>query len=618
MTLVRTMRLLQIICVTLCTIVTSAQANPNHKDSHASLDAHGGDVAKELHAKASSLYAAAYQETQTQLDAIAKGRGARLSGKAIGQTYSKYREVYRLAPQLEILAEPSGVDFAMRYRGIGARQWNEVIRPFAGAPSSQKFVNSIRLAIQKQTPARLKTLEKVQKLVSEQKWIAAEEELNRLFRGLEVGICFLSDQEREDIEKPFGEVRAAIDTAMSRIRSQEAAQQLGQSRAQQLPDFLTHTTAIREATAAIATSGQADWEGEQVTGPQLVEGIGALWSEVHVACLRCRALDWAMQPLFQMAGASATKISPDPTSATMQQDYDQFSTVVIEAVIALIRADAARVSGDDTHRLYVEYLNSLAPLARQVADEKAVKAWDLALRQLAARSPSFDGEVKAYDAATRELLRWRARIATSIAQARSGDFKTLDKHLYDEAVSKNPFLGLFPERPNGQLAPLLMASVPPIMTAVTPRLIGQQATAFDVVRVSATSSSAIARFRARTYANVPAGLDLSGQVSALRTDLMVAKQAPALTLATAVSVHSAERGDLASVGGEIIGHHLEGLITRFAALPDAASILVPLGVLPTEDIQQPMLSQMLMRFDVKPTWIQHEHFYLDLPAAGPE
>ena len=73
-----------------------------------------------------------------------------------------------------------------------------------------------------------------------------------------------------------------------------------------------------------------------------------------------------------------------------------------------------------------------------------------ALQQLAGKSPAFNSEVQAYDAATSEMLRWRARTASSIARARSGEFQTLDKYLYDATVSQDPFLGLFPERPDGQ------------------------------------------------------------------------------------------------------------------------------------------------------------------------
>lgn len=603
----------------LCFLHTSSgQANPNHKDATAPLAAHGTGASKDLYTKIATLYGSAVKETKTQLDAVANGRGARLSGKAIGQTRAKLLQVERLAPILQIYGEPAAPDFALRYRDVGVLQWDHVVVPFSAAPTSQKYVSSIRLAIQKQTPARMKTLQRLEKLAAEEQWLQAETELYRLFDGLEVGTCFLSLKEREDIAKPFGAVRGAIDQAMRRIRSQEAASLLGQSRTQQTPDFTSHTTALREAVAAIAASGQAAWDGEQLSGPQIATKIGSRWTEVHVACIRCRALDWAMQPLLELAGANAARISPDPTSEMLQRDYTQFSTAAIESITAVIEADAARLSGDEAARLYVEYLEALAPLSRQIADSKDVAAWESALEQLAAKSPGFQGEVDAYRAATRELLRWRAKTAVSIAQARSSEFPTLDKYLYDATVTKGSVLGLFPERPDNQLAPRLLASAPQVINRATPLLLGKNATAFNVVRVTSTSSSAIARYRVRTYANVSADLDLADQVSALQQDLMVGPQAPALTLAAASSLQSAERGDLAAIGGEIVGNHLEGLITRFATLPVPASILVPLGVLPVEDIKQPLLPQMLMRFDLKPTWVQHKHFYADLSGVGPQ
>ncbi|MCA9120376.1 MAG: hypothetical protein H6822_09900 [Planctomycetaceae bacterium] len=596
-------------------LLSAATANPQHQAPHETLDAHGICDGGNLHGTAKSLYASAIKETQSYLDAVAAGKGARLSGKALGQTRLKFVRLYRMAPQLEIQGESAGTDFLFRVREFGGALLYEVIKPYASAPTSQNFVDAIRLSIKKQTPARVKILEKLQRMVADQDWIAAEVELYRLFDALEPGVCFLSDPERLEIEKPFADVRAAIDAAMRRIRSQEAAQMLGQSRGEQTPDFASLSAAMQQAIGEVAANGSTDWDGEQVTGPQLVEKFGMRWAKVHVACLHCRALDWAMQPLFQMAGANATKISPDPTSETLQHDYLQFSSTVVESVAALIRADAERVSGDEVVPLYNAYLKSIAPLARQVANGEALQTWNAALQQLASKAPEFADEVAAYDAATRELLRWRARTAASLARSRSGEYQTLDKLLYDATVSKAPFVGLFPERPDSQLAPRLLASAPAIMTVATPRLMGKQATAFDVVRVSPTSSSAIARYRSRTYANVPAGLDLSSHVSALKDDLLVRDDLSALTLGAAISIHSSERGDLAAVGGDIAGHHLEAVITRFATLPDAASILVPLGVLPIEDIKQPLLPQMLMRFDITPSWVQHEHFFADLSAV---
>ncbi|MEO8496108.1 MAG: hypothetical protein ABI614_13640, partial [Planctomycetota bacterium] len=210
-----------------------ATANPNHEDSEAALAVHGAEDAKALHDKAAALYAPSAKETQTYLEAISKGSGARLSGPAIGKTRLKLVQMERLGAQLEIYGEPAGTDFRLRFEIVNRALWLQVIEPYAAAPTSQNFVNSIRLTVKKHTPTRMKTLAKIQQLVAEQKWEAAEGELNELFDGLEAGTCFLSNQERNEIQQPFGEVRAAIDTAMRRIRSQEAAQLLGSSRTQQ-------------------------------------------------------------------------------------------------------------------------------------------------------------------------------------------------------------------------------------------------------------------------------------------------------------------------------------------------------------------------------------------------
>lgn len=601
-----------ILAATLLGLSGALSANPNDKDLHVALAIHGKGTVRDLALRANALSESGLQEARSQLEAVASQRGGRLSGQVIGRTRVQLVQLSHLAQQLEIYGEPAGVDFTFRIRETPYDHWFKVIKAYAATPNSQKFVNSIRLAIQKQTPARMKTLEKIQKLVAEQKWQTAENELYGLFDNLEAGTCFLSDQERQDIERPFAEVRSAIDTAMRRIRSQEAAQLLGESRKTQTPDFTASDARIREAVAAVAASGMGTWNQEPVTGPQLVGKIGGLWAEVHVACLHCRALDWSLQRLFQQAGANATRISPDPTSETLQRDYAQFSTSCIEAVISLIRADAARFSATEVPATYNEYLAALAPLARQVADDKAVQAWDAVLKELAAKSGPFAAEVQSYAAATDEMLRWRARVALSQAQSRSAQYPTLDKVMYDATVSREGYQGLFPVRPDGQLAPRLLASAPAVLTEATPRLVGKQATAFDVVRVTPTSSSSIARYRARTYANVPATADLAAQISSLKSDLLVTDSAPPLSLATATSLYSADRGDLAAVGGDLVGHHLEAVITRFASLPNAAHILVPLGVLPREDLDQDLLPQMLMRFDLQPTWVQHDHFFAEL------
>ena len=105
------------------------------------------------------------------------------------------------------------------------------------------------------------------------------------------------------------------------------------------------------------------------------------------------------------------------------------------------------------------------------------------------------------------------------------------------------------------------------------RLQGKPAQALDIVRLGNEGPVAIARYHVRSYANIPAPLDLAAETDALKFDLMVGDNLPAISMLAAVAVDSAERGDLAAVGGTITNQYLESLTTRFAALPTAASIL---------------------------------------------
>jgi hypothetical protein len=132
------------------------------------------------------------------------------------------------------------------------------------------------------------------------------------------------------------------------------------------------------------------------------------------------------------------------------------------------------------------------------------------------------------------------------------------------------------------------------------------------VRISAESKAAIARYSQRTYANLPAPLDMAVEVAALKSDLMVSDQAPPLTMTAMRAVVTAERGDLLSAGGSISGTVLEGVITRFATLPASAVVLTELGRLPPERFDGTNLHNMLMRFDIVPEWACHDYFFINL------
>jgi hypothetical protein len=343
-----------------------------------------------------------------------------------------------------------------------------------------------------------------------------------------------------------------------------------------------------------------------------------MWKETHVATLRCRGLDWALAGRAGRYGHEGGNMEEDMESTPPDQlgsVYRTFCQSVTKSLAELIRLDTSRVTGDEAEALHHEYVSKLAALMNHVTARQASSDLNQALKELASKAPGFRAEVDAYEAATTELLRWRARAASVMAADCRQQFATLNTRLFDATRSQGDYAGLYPQQNSDRQRPQLLASAPNVLRPAVEKLIGSKATAFDAIRVTPTSTAAIARYRSRTYANVPAGLDLAAEVDALKRDLLVTEEAPPLTLATAIAVLSAERGDLAAVGGEIVGVHLEALITRFADLPPAASVLVPLGEVPTES-GAALLPQMMMRFDLAPSWAQHDQFFVEFSSAG--
>jgi hypothetical protein len=563
---------------------------------------YSGDAAKQLQARATQLYTEAIKAIETFREAEKNGRLARVSGKQIGEARAKLGVIHRLGKRLQILGEPCGVDFELRAEELMAL---EMFAAWPQFPSSANYLNSARTKLSRQEQARVKAAKKLQQMIAKDQWQAAEDELYRILDFMEVDMCFLNGEARARYLLPFAKVRHAIDTTLYAKRVATAKEYFTRSRAEQTPDFDAQLAAMSEAVKSVETTGQANLDGEAFGGPQLVGKFGLRWKEGHVATLRCRAFDWAQR---SRAGRDAT----NPDTAGLESKYATFSTEVIATITKLIAADAARVADAEAASLHAQYLTTLAPLARQISDRDVVSSWDAALQQLAAKSPELAADAADFEQGTAEILRWRARVASALADSRLAGAAKPDALMFAATQSESGYPGFH----GSQKKLALLGSAPQNLPPAAEKLVGSQAIVANVVRVTATSRGAIASYANRCYANVPAGLDLDSEVNALKFDLLVTDQAPPLTLESAIAVHSAERGDLVAAGGEISGTHVEGLITRFAGLPTAASVLVPLGILTEDKPREVGLQSILIRIDLQPAWVQHEQFFFEL--AGNE
>jgi hypothetical protein len=588
-------------------------ANPSHQDFDAALAVHGRTSSPEIQQRAQALYESANEALIGFAKALNTSRGVQLDGKKIGRTHLELLQLARLGGRLVLLGEPAGVDYQRR-SAVLKQNLNKVVTAYQSTRGGQAFIQSIRQQLARQTPVRARTLRQVQELAQQGKWPQAENALYDLLDMLETGTVFLTSNEWREIYDPFEDVRQAVDRAMLKLRYDQAREELATRREAETPDFEGVAAQMLSAAQALNTSTTVPWEGDSLTGPELVDRFGQKWQELQVMALRCRALDWAMQQrgtdMYEMEG----DFEGEPVDR-LRGPMKQFQGSVAQAVAQAIDADAARASAEDAAVLYVEYLKVLAPLVRQ-AERGLADVVEPPLQKLASQGGNFAQEVVAYQAATDELLRWRRRVASGRAAARASAYPSLEKPFFEATRSKDEYRGLFPERDADPRTPALQASAPQVMPVAIERLMGQTVAAHDVVRVPGQSRTAIGRYRVRTYASVPIDLPLENELDALRYDLLAGDQAPPLSLAAMQSLLTAEGGDFVTVGGTIRGLHLESLITRFASLPTPAAVLLPLGVLPREDTDEvedyDLRSQMLMRFDLQPQWVQHDHFFAEL------
>jgi len=619
-------RLISIYCFCLLALIFAggdllpAQTNPNHKEGQVDvgLAVHGTKFEEELPAKAQAQYETARDQLQKLMDKAPGG----LSAKTLGDTHLELFQLKRKGELLVLLGESAGLDYILRCKQMN-EQLQKLIDTFAGQPSSKRALDQIREKLRNQKAGRDRALAKIEDLANQGKWLEAENLLYKAYDTLDPDTCLLTPQEWSNIYSPFMKVQTAIDNTMKAERIAAAQKIHAETRAELAPDFQATLSQVNAAIDSVGKTGSATWKDETVTGPQLAAKMGEAWSEVQVATLRCRSLDWLylgndIESAF-MAQQVGGRVSDKPTE--FENAYATFAASMTDAFVRLIETDARRATADQAKALYVAYLEEIAPLARLCSIDLPKKL-ETALGKLAAVSPALADEIAKYKSATDELLRWRKRTAESLAANRLSKYTLVTEQHFKATTSTNVYRGLYPiQNPEIHDARML-GSAPEILAPALKELMGKTGTVSDFVRLSPTGKMYIGRYQSRTYATmlIEAELtetELAAALESLKRDLMVTDNTPPLSLQAMIAVKTAERGDFRAVGGAINGMYLESLMTRFAALPQAAGVIIPLGEIPREPIGSNAISHLLMRYEIAPHWLQHDYFFLEfLREAG--
>ena len=549
-------------------------SNPNHNDAVVPMAVHGDEPCVELQTECQQRYEKA---NKGLVDIIAKNQARqldKLKPQQFTDPYIALRQIERLSQQLRLWGEPAGEDFRFRAQSL-LEPLNGIALSYAGTPAGGAFNQKARQFFQNNQKKRDHELRRIDELIQKEKWPEAEDAYFKLYDQYDLAALFIPSAERPTIFDPFGTRRMLIDRAMSALRKQTATQSLTKRRTEQVTNLDQFVQELAAAAEAVKTSGQAVIADKPLTGPELVQHFGQRWQQTLAGMVRYRGLTWALNS--QESGQATMMANPNQPAVDdpVITRYHKFVAEFTNGLANLIEADAARVSEADAPALYVAYLQAVAPLAGRAFEESLTVSpfrdrLQAAVAKVAARAPALATAVATYQAATGDLLEWRRRTAAALAKSQLAAFEPLEVPFQKMATADTKSPGLIVNMVGDPALPKLFGSSPQIVPILFQRMSNKPVSVRHVTGL-ASGKSEMSRYSAGTYVTCRsiAG-SYAPAIAALRSDLLVTDQTPPLSLAAAVAIDSAERGDAVALGGNVSGMHLEGLITRFAGLPDSA------------------------------------------------
>ena len=607
-------RIAFLVLVALPAFSSIVRSSPNQQRPQDPLGVHGEQESREIHARCGQRIARADESIPVYLKALGNGRLSSSRMKQAGQLNVALNQLIRDGKILQWMGEPSGIDFERRGRGY-KRPMDQVIRGYRGLESAQKAIGRIRQNVKQSARSRQRTLEQLERLVQDAKWAEAETRWLGLLDDLQSTICFLSPNEQTQILAPFGTVTAAIDQAMSAARRRASAQRLSARSTAATPNYAALVADAQRVASELAKGETAEWNGANQTAPQLLDSIFDQWKILHVATLRCRALNWALDDLLGKEGRN---------TLALRAAHQDFCNHMSESIVQLLEAEgrrrAAAQDPESLARVYADSAQALASVVSRTDSDVLRRAAESALERLAQSNFAVAEDTKAYERATGELLRWRLRVAQSKAAARAGQFPNLREQLSAATRGADKVKGLFTRAPNNSEQAHLVGTAPEAMSLAIANLSDRQ---FALSDVACEGDFGIARFQNRVYGSFsvkPLKTAAGATLDAMRAELLVDDDHGSLSLAAAAALAAAQRGDMQMVGGRVTDMHLEALVTRQATLPPVAWVFVPLGTLPphfargSDNVGAPVmaLEQMQMRFELQPLWGHNGYTFIDL------
>jgi hypothetical protein len=531
----------------------------------------------------------------------AKGASEALKNDVI-EAFEAINRLYPLCDELVLRGEMDGIGIR-NYTNSIRSQVEQLLTKLRGQMvGSQEGLQKRRDKLIKiQTAA----VGKAEKLLTDQSFDKAYEQVTRLFREAdEVGL-FLDAEQRNPL---YGQLFTLLNKVYPPYVGQLKRTLIGGLReeysglsSEARPDFAGFRKEFGRVISERRADGKFTWKGSERSGPEFLKQIADEWKALSRKTTKSLAV-------LHSIGAAAKD-----DFAALAGEYSQARAEILAEAPQIIAREPANLSEPEVEARYVGYIQNIPPLmsalrARPGDFQDAYRPLD----KLAARSPALSARVTRYRMATGDYLRWQRRLTQKYLAAVRGAFPAPSL----TQVLANPIApGSKDVRFTTQSTYSLIVGAPEI-AGIWNEQWAKAKIGFTVHNCVTEwlpngEPLLISPWQQRIVVEAPAPRPLlQGFFDGLAHELLQSPQ----TLEAMFAVHTAAHGPYVEIGGIVSAVAGESLTDR---LWDLSHPLDVDGAIDPRSATEYPESPALIRLVVQPVWIAHDYFIWSVPLPSP-
>ncbi len=597
---------------------TVLTANPNAREPNKAIASHGTIPGS------AELVKALYDFYDSEEQRVIKlhdrtNNPARLPPQQIGDSYGKVWKARRDAERLKRMGEPAGHDLAPKLRLLIIAYAN-LAALSKGSPAGQKYYFAQKKKLVRETPKRNRFLAQAQSALEAGRLEIFQQTMEKYGVELHEKMSFLGVKERLPYSQAFLGLLSRGDSALQRKQRVAYAGAVKMAMEKNFIAAVEFGDEANRIRGQIASTGSADL-GDGVIGDaaEAFAHVVQLWSNASAGLVRIASLRKVFRKGSFDPDGMGDSDGITETDATTPAAMKKLSQTALRELALLIAAAAESTPSDQVASTYAGLLKQISVVDRRLGGSLTIKSCESSLAKLAAKDPTLAVKVASYRQATSEVLVWRNRFASQQAERLVQKYPSTSFQMAQKSpltkTNKPKIFGRLSTAPMVVAAPYISGPANWHVFESASRLVGKPVSDGPTIRLTPKSRTAIVPYRNYHYANVPLPIPAEDELADLKRVLLVDEAHPAISIAAADAISSAELHEYEQIGGVVSNLHLEAFVTRFISLPDVAGVLVPLGRLPLWGENDSPMTRACWRFDVIPHWARHKYFVVQIPLT---